>query len=237
MGSPVDCVDDEFQARLRTGNCRHSWIRRVLLVRDFRMSQEVFEQDAERDRAESSCLSVLALLANRYDTFTAPQGTNSKLLERQWRDLQGIISWIAPTTEQVHGVLVLLAIRALGKSKTVLRQVPKNARRPERAILYLISSEQHVVPSVRFLSERATSFVQQALEVHEKMLQGENVPGSVLILQDVIQDLEEDGEDVFHFYILFLLGFMCGLAGGRGSRFLDSKNAEGALVVFITSFP
>ena len=27
------------------------------------------------------------------------------------------------------------------------------------------------------------------------MLQGENVPGSVLILQDVIQDLEEDGED------------------------------------------
>ena len=79
-----------------------------------------------------------------------------------------------------------------------------------------------------------------------RMLQGENVPGSVLILQDVIQDLDEDGEDaswqrlgsadfagsvsvrveheqqvlpeVFHFYILFLLGFMCGLAGGSGSR-------------------
>jgi len=225
MGSPVDCVDDEFQARLR----------KCLPELDPKLGpHKVFEQDAERDRAESSCLSVLALLANRYETFTAPQGTNSKLLERQWRDLQGIISWIAPTTEQVHGVLVLLAIRALGKSKTVLRQVPKNARRPERAILYLISSEQHVVPSVRFLSERATSFVQQALEVHEKfnlaqMLQGENVPGSVLILQDVIQDLEEDGEDVFHFYILFLLGFMCGLAGGRGSRFLDSKNAEGVI--------
>ena len=28
----------------------------------------------------------------------------------------------------------------------------------------------------------------------------------------------ESFEQVFHFYILFLLGFMCGLAGGRGSR-------------------
>ena len=28
--------------------------------------------------------------------------------------------------------------------------------------------EEHVVPSVRFLSERATLFVQQTLEVHEK---------------------------------------------------------------------
>ncbi|CAE7384136.1 unnamed protein product, partial [Symbiodinium pilosum] len=61
------------------------------------------------------------------------------------------------------------------------------------------------------------------------MLQGENVPGSVLILQKVIEELGADGEDVFHFYILFLLGFMSGLAGGRGSRFLDSKNAEGVI--------
>ena len=80
---------------------------------------------------------------------------------------------------------------------TAICKVPKNARRPERAIMYLISSmglsaepavlmriacryiggpqllhlnagEQHVVPSVRYLSEKAATFVQQALEVHEK---------------------------------------------------------------------
>mmetsp|Transcript_57274 Transcript_57274/g.133948 ORF Transcript_57274/g.133948 Transcript_57274/m.133948 type:complete len:1188 (+) Transcript_57274:58-3621(+) len=191
----------------------------------------IFEQEAERDRAESSCYSILALLAGRYDTFTGPQAPNAKLQQHQWHGLQAIIDWITPTVDQVHGVLVLLAIRALGKSKMVLRQVPPHARRPERALLHLINSEQHLVPSVRFLSASALKFVQNALFVHEQfnlaqMLQGENVPGSVLTLQNLIKEL---GEEAFHFYILFLIGFMSGLAAGRGSRFLNSKNAEGVI--------
>ena len=38
------------------------------------------------------------------ETFTAPQGASSKLLERQWQELQGIITWIAPTVEQAGRV-------------------------------------------------------------------------------------------------------------------------------------
>ena len=33
----------------------------------------VFNQAAERDRGESSCISILALVRNRYDLFTKPQ--------------------------------------------------------------------------------------------------------------------------------------------------------------------
>lgn len=31
------------------------------------------------------------------------------------------------------------------------------------------------------------------------------------------------GQDVFRFYILFLLGFMSGIAAGQGSRFMNGK--------------
>eukprot|EP00931_Biecheleriopsis_adriatica_P030781 TRINITY_DN18100_c0_g1_i1.p1 TRINITY_DN18100_c0_g1~~TRINITY_DN18100_c0_g1_i1.p1 ORF type:complete len:346 (+),score=52.50 TRINITY_DN18100_c0_g1_i1:72-1040(+) len=73
--------------------------------------------------------------------------------------------------------------------------------------------------------------VEKALLVQRKfklaqMLQGENAPGNVLQLQELI---ETYGHEVFRFYILFLLGLMSGLAGGQGSRFMDSANARGVI--------
>lgn len=37
------------------------------------------------------------------------------------------------------------------------------------------------------------------------------------------------GDSLFRFYILFLLGFMSGLAGGEGSRFMNAKNADATI--------
>ena len=54
----------------------------------------VFEQPAERERAESSCISVLALFKNRYDIFTHPQAPHQRLDETQWSELQTLMSWI-----------------------------------------------------------------------------------------------------------------------------------------------
>ena len=54
----------------------------------------VFEQPAERERAESSCISVLALFKNRYDIFTHPQAPQQRLDETQWLELQSLLSWI-----------------------------------------------------------------------------------------------------------------------------------------------
>lgn len=196
----------------------------------------LFDQEAERGRAESSCISLLALLGKHFeplaalDIFTSPQPARQKLLQRQWQELLEIVEWISPTQEQVHGVLVLLAIRGIVKAKAVTRQIPKPHRRPERAITFLMECCQQAVPSATHLSDKAMEVIKSALEVHEtfnlaQMLQGENVPGSVVKLKELIRDAE--GEEALRNYMLFLLGFMSGVSGGEGSRFMNAKNAEG----------
>lgn len=59
-----------------------------------------------------------------------------------------------------------------------------------------------------------------------QMLQGENIAASVFQLQAMIR---EKGVDVFKFYVFFLLGFMSGLAGGTGSRFMNAKNSTAVI--------
>lgn len=194
-------------------------------------SHIIFEQPQDRDRAESSCISMLALLANRYEIFTRPQDLQSRLRRQQWEQLQEIITWVRPTIDEIHAVLVLLAIRALGKSKFVLCQVPSHNRRPESAVLYLVDYSSNVVPSIKELSENGLRYVKLALQLHEafnfaQMLQGENVPANVAQLQEQVS---RQGEQSIRFYILFLLGFMSGLEAGSGSRFLTAQRAENVI--------
>jgi len=170
-------------------------------------SHVVLKQPLERDRGESSCISVLALVAGKYDIFTKPQAPAAKLRPEQWYQLRDIIRWIRPTEEQLHAVMVLLAIRALGKSKAIMNQLPKSQRRPERAVLYLMEFHENVVPSATRLDEDGLRRVRKALEVHEtfnlaQMLQGENIPANVNQLQELIRSYAEEGMEVFRFYIL-----------------------------------
>ena len=137
-----------------------------------------------------------------------------------------------PCQEKIHAVLVLLAIRSLGKSKIVSSQVPKDERSPESVVLHLIDSFQNVVPSVQTLSEEGLMYAKGALNLHSifnlaQMLQGENVPANVFQLQENVK--RDNGSDVLRFYILFLLGFMSGLGAGRGSKFLTARRAESVI--------
>ena len=198
-------------------------------------SHMVFEQAPERDRAVSSCISILALVHDRYDVFTEPQAPPVKLRPEQWQELRRIVSMIAPDLEQLQAVVVLLAIRGLGKSKTILSQVPKEMKRPERAVLHLMTDVQQVVPSVAWLTDAGRTSVTDALLVHEtfnlaQMLQGENVPANILQLYQLVH---QQGQNGFNFYMLFLLGFMSGIAGGNGSRFMNAKNAEAVISGFL----
>lgn len=198
-------------------------------------SHMVFEQAAERDRAVSSCISILALVHDRYDVFTGPQAAPVKLRPEQWQELRRIVSMISPNLEQMQAVVVLLSIRGLGKCKTVLSQVPSDMKRPERAVMHLMSVEKQVVPSVVWLSETQRNYMNDALLVHEtfnlaQMLQGENVPANITELYNLVH---EQGQNGFHFYMLFLLGFMSGIAAGNGSRFMNAKNAEAAISGFL----
>ena len=63
----------------------------------------VFEQAAERERAESACISILALYKDRYDIFTQPQAPPVRMQEEQWIELQRLIAWIEPWPNRTSG--------------------------------------------------------------------------------------------------------------------------------------
>ena len=140
--------------------------------------------------------------------------------------------WAAPSKHEKFAVLVLLAIRALGKSRAVRHQACEGD--PDRALLFLMESAQQVVPSVQNLEAvdpAMVTLVQEAVLAQEvfklaQMMQGENVPGNVAELRDFFVNRTMG---TFRFYIFYLLGFISGIAGGRGSRFMIAKNAEAAI--------
>merc|ERR1712048_71155 len=108
-------------------------------------------------------------------------------------------------------VLVLLAIKNLGKSKRLLQQLPRSHGTPESSVCYMIEQAVNVVPSVQQLDESTQNLLTETLRVHEgfnlaQMLQGENTPANILQLNDIIRD----NTVLFNFYLLFFLGFMSG---------------------------
>eukprot|EP00930_Biecheleria_cincta_P034213 TRINITY_DN23661_c0_g1_i1.p1 TRINITY_DN23661_c0_g1~~TRINITY_DN23661_c0_g1_i1.p1 ORF type:complete len:1192 (-),score=165.37 TRINITY_DN23661_c0_g1_i1:274-3816(-) len=186
----------------------------------------IFAQTMERERSESGCLSILNLVADQFEEFRSPQ-TADKLTQDQWHELRQILAWIQPDEQDVHAALVLLAIYLLGKCTRLVEQLPETERRAERAVLYILSKNSQVAPSVKSLPQKGYELIYRAVQLHDQfnfaqMLQGENTPANVRKLQELLQ------EDIhlFRFYILFLLGFMSGLAAGRGSRFMSSNNAK-----------
>eukprot|EP00931_Biecheleriopsis_adriatica_P030349 TRINITY_DN17897_c0_g1_i6.p1 TRINITY_DN17897_c0_g1~~TRINITY_DN17897_c0_g1_i6.p1 ORF type:complete len:401 (+),score=58.00 TRINITY_DN17897_c0_g1_i6:134-1204(+) len=123
--------------------------------------------------------------------------------------------------------MVLLAIRSIGKSKTLVQQLPSSAERPERAVLYVMAHYASIVPSTGLLSRDGYQLAEDTLRIHEsfnlgQMIQGENAPGSLLQLAGM---LSERDQATHKFYVLFLLGLMSGLAGGQGSKYMTSSNA------------
>eukprot|EP00439_Symbiodinium_sp_Y106_P044031 s753_g5.t1 len=171
-------------------------------------------------------IMMLQRLGQRITTTTS-RITPTVTTPGQWKHLRELVTWVKPTPEQLQAVLVLLAIRGLGKSTVLMNQIRSSHGRPEQVVLYLIKNAKNVVPSTQGLSEKALGFIETlgGSEVFNlaQMLQGENVPANVAQLQERTREL---GEEVFHFYVLFLIGFMSGLGGGHGSKFLHSRHAQ-----------
>ncbi|CAE8701176.1 unnamed protein product [Polarella glacialis] len=225
-------VRDILQGKLPAGQ-RVAKLQEVILeLHPEHGSHALLSLPGERDRSESACLSIIALVTDDYKSFTKPQSPLVLLSMEQWQQLRHITAWANPDEEMLQAALVLLATRSLGKSKKVIQQLPENVQRPEQALLCLMDRWGNVVPSVGSLSLTALDLIRKALEIHQdfnlaQMLQGENVVASVQILQ---RHVEQNGQDVFRFYILFLLGFMSGLAGGEGSRFMNAKMAQSTIL-------
>ena len=131
------------------------------------------------------------------------------------------------------GVLFLLAVRGIGKYKSLTRQLPTKFQRPEHAVRFIMNHFPNSMPSMDSLSLQTVRLVNDVLELQEffnfaQMIQGENVPANLDQLQKFIHAREEGG--LLKFYVLFLLGFMSGLAGGHGSRFMNRNNAKSTIL-------
>ncbi|CAK9082661.1 unnamed protein product [Durusdinium trenchii] len=180
-----------------------------------------FSEPMEQERAESGILSLIALVRRDYEMFVTPQKADMALSRAQWDALQDILEWAQPNPDKLAGAMFLVAIKGLGKFRSLTGQMPREDQRPEKALLYLLRFHPHAVPSLNEMSEEAQEFVIGILELQQsfnfaQMLQAENVPANLAKLQAQIR--ERQGIDLLKFYVLFLLAFMSGLAGGRGSR-------------------
>jgi len=186
----------------------------------------------EQEKVESGILSLLALTRNDYEAFTAPQKGPNRLTTTQWQQLQGVLEWAAPTPPKLVAAIWLLAVRPLGKYRSVTSQVPAAQQRPDQAVRYILAAYPLVAPTGACLEKDVRLFVTSILELQlnfnfAQMLQGENVPANLLQLKEFI--LKKSGEETLKFYVLFLLGFLSGLAGGSGSRFMNCSNARSTI--------
>ncbi|CAJ1452717.1 unnamed protein product [Effrenium voratum] len=191
-----------------------------------------FGEPKEQERVESGILSMLALSRGDYEAFTAPQGAANRLTSAQWQQLRDVWAWAEPSAEKLHAAIWLLAVRPIGKYRSAIKQLPSYHQRPEQAVRFILVNHPRALPSGTDLPEDVLNLVTATLSLQlnfnfAQMLQGENVPANLLQLKEFI--LNNDGEATLKFYVLFLLGFLSGLAGGRGSRFMTNSNARATL--------
>jgi hypothetical protein len=187
-------------------------------------------ESAEAMRCTCSMLNLIWLYRGRYERFTFGQAEKGRLTMEQWEELRGILEWSEATEEEISALLVFLAIRGMGKVKSVVNLLPEAHRTPEKAVSYIIDKAPQMVPSFCQLSIHMQELVKEALTVHDhfnfgQMLQGENLPSHIQELQTYC---EQHGQDVLKFYLLSTLGIFSGILGPKnvnGSLFMNSANA------------
>ncbi|CAE7277014.1 GIP [Symbiodinium necroappetens] len=188
-----------------------------------------FSDSKEQERAESAILSLIALVRGNYEAYTSPQKPAARLTPEQWQHLQSVVVWASPDREKLLAAILLLAVRGIGKCRSVTHQLPPQHQRPDQAVLFILDHFPDAVPSIYSVAEDVRHLLDDTLELQQnfifaQMLQGENVPANLMQLKDFIN--QRSGEETLKFYVIFLLGFLSGLAGGQGSRFMTHNNAK-----------
>eukprot|EP00439_Symbiodinium_sp_Y106_P049136 s484_g6.t1 len=192
-----------------------------------------FSDAKEQERAESAILSLIAIVRGDYRMYTAAQPEQSRLSESQWHHLQELFTWTAPNDEKLLAVIFLLAVKGATKYRSLTRQLPAGLQRQEKAMNFILDTFPSAVPSAASLGSNVKKLVRNLLRMQgtfsfAQMLQGENVPANIRDLKEAIQP--HGGEELLRFYVLYLLGFMSGIAGGKGSRFMTQGNARTTLL-------
>eukprot|EP00930_Biecheleria_cincta_P038917 TRINITY_DN26764_c0_g1_i1.p1 TRINITY_DN26764_c0_g1~~TRINITY_DN26764_c0_g1_i1.p1 ORF type:complete len:1324 (-),score=242.16 TRINITY_DN26764_c0_g1_i1:56-3970(-) len=236
-------VDNISKGRLASGELLNFLETRYAELAPEEGTHAHYSAPAERFRTISAMLSVLYLVADRYDNFTEQQDPAKKLSQESWDMLQEFLTWsgIKSNAQSIQVVLIFLAIKGLGKAEHLLLQLPLDYHDPEEAVLFIVNSLKNVVPSISHLQEDARSLLQDILISHKdfnlgQFLQAENSPTAVWRLQTRLEAEAGDGVESVKISLVAALALMCGLLGGlepeawRGSKFLDELNCRGILM-------
>lgn len=187
----------------------------------------------EVKRSICAMLSVISLVKDRYEDFTAAQSEERKMTRTQWQEMQRFVKWTHLNEETLCAMLVFLAIRGIGKVKPLVNQLPPEQRTPEKAVLYVIETLPELVPSFQLLNSNMKELVKNSLLLHNsfkfpQLLQGENLPYHLARLQAVQGASPHGGDKVLKFYLLALVAIMAALKGVQSpssALFMDSSQA------------
>lgn len=198
----------------------------------------LFTSDAERFRALSCMMSALWLAADRYEDFTSGQPGKKKLRPEQWQQMQDFVRWtgIKERPDWMHGLLMYLAVKGLGRSKHLTMQLPKQCQQADSAVSKLLEEYLNVVPSFKILTEETSDLVASISELHEsfvfgQFMQAENTPLSLQILRQRAAEQDEAAYKLFLFSALGMLAGIGATAGATHSPFLT----EGTTVTVLYS--
>ncbi|CAK9005665.1 unnamed protein product [Durusdinium trenchii] len=174
----------------------------------------VFTSDTERHRALSCMISVLWLASNNYEEFSHCQPGSKKLQPQLWSRLQDFVHWVGikEKPQWIHGTLVYLAVKGLGRSKSLALQLPVECQTPDKVVCRLLENYMNVVPSAQYLDPVTHELVTSISKLHisfvfGQFMQAENTPLSLQILRQRAAEHDDAA------YKLFLFSALTGLAG------------------------
>jgi len=190
----------------------------------------------ERERAVSSILSLFWLEHGKYEHFVATQKNARRMSRELWNKYVEFMRWVDLDATMMRTLVVLLAIRGIGKVKEFATLLPLDQRSPEDVLLSLIHKAPRLLPSLAALSPEQQRFLIEALALGAQfnlaqMLQGESTPAEVLRLQQQVRSLEY--KETFKFYLVTVVTSMCSLEATlhlRGASFLNETNGRHLLL-------
>lgn len=240
---------EELLARIRDQTCIQSGEELERILEDMFLELRTVDnsgiysrlsQDEERNRGMSSIICVVLLLRNQYDSYVDPQAPDDQMTREVWSELQDFVEWVGMDSDAALVVMTFLAVRGLGKAMPLVHQLPVSVESADKAVLYLIENELHLLPSLQAVRNwRPELFrkIRNLMVFHNhfnlgQLLQGENLPESLHRLQVLVESMGGDDETVFKLYLFSVVGMMSGLAaagGGAymyGSAFMGEENAR-----------
>merc|ERR1712048_876888 len=144
----------------------------------------------ERDRAVASIMSVFWLMGDRYDEFVRGQKPSRRLPRELWTQLRSFGLWDDIGENELHGILIFLVVRGLGRAKKFQDLVPSLKRpSPETSLLEVIKAMPEMLPSLGTLDGTSLQLIRDALHLNSKFkfaqfIQGGIAPLNVMFLKE-----------------------------------------------------